>query len=78
LGTTSIPARIIWSRVHASCSEVGPTESVVDPGVSSPVIDLLMIADFWNSILPLFYLPSLQLFLLSLLVSNFAIHWLFY
>jgi hypothetical protein len=48
LGTTSIPACIIWSRVHASCSEVGPTESVVDPGVSSPVIDLLMIADFWN------------------------------
>jgi hypothetical protein len=48
LGTASIPARVTQSRAHASCSEVGPTENVVGPGVSPPIFDISMIAEFWT------------------------------
>jgi hypothetical protein len=48
LGTTSIFTHVTWSCTNASCSEVGPMENIVSPGVSSPVFNLLMITEFWN------------------------------
>jgi hypothetical protein len=48
LGAMSIPACVTWSHMHGSCSEVGPTEINVGPGVSSLICDILMITEFWN------------------------------
>jgi hypothetical protein len=81
LGTTSVPVRVTQSHAHAGSGEMGPTESIVGPGVSYPVFNIRMIADFWKkfhltttpalSLRPPFFSPAVS-------CEYFIIHRLFY